>query len=573
MRVLTSRNTRVKLVMGAAQLCLLVVLNVVLCGERKREDSNAACEVNGCGCVAALSKAVDELASTFSVGQHISGRLLMSKLMKRKNYYGERFKLHKHATSLLSWLMAQPKCIFITEPLDGEPTPFPGDGVTIVGAVEAGGMVTVNGMIVPLDKRGRFAVIAKLKPNANRITIRFAKGVLQKEWQINVPVKMDERLIAFEQLCKRAANIGIQLGDALNVLKEAKLSAQSGEYKRSDGQRIDELMRQLQLRLLQTRLGKCATLAASSAQLNSLWELARAFVAAGKISHAERLIEQLESIGETPLDEIPCKIELTRRNGAWCYSISNGYMSAAISQSGGRIVDLRSFDIPLLGREGAVDEFPNGIASKNCVLIVEHASDELVTIKAHTFIGDVEFVRKISMIKGFSSLTLDYHISSRGKEGMSVQWKLRIHPAIGYGDGVGNPIWDRLFIPHAANLPSIVISPGMASSQKRIPIRRSNGLLGAHDSAYRAGLGIAYNDGIMDACLLICGSKYAFEFSPDETPIKLPANGKVEFHLALIPLFGYASSNTFTEALSTFVENLQRRTIKSTPFIGRPNSQ
>ncbi|MCS7253325.1 MAG: hypothetical protein RMK18_00835 [Armatimonadota bacterium] len=564
---------RIGLVSAVALIASLSESYALPASGRKNAVQTATCEIKGCKCVTALMEKVDELSQRFLVAQHISGKLILNKLAALKRLYGSNFNMHKRIASFLEWLGKKPMCILITKPFDGEPTIFPGDGVTILGAVEVGATVTVNGAVAPLDKHGRFAVIAKLKPNDNRITICISKGELKKRWQANVPIKLDERLTLLDNLCKHAEAIGVQFEGARIALSEATKRASSGEYGRSDAERLEEIIHQLRFRLLQHRLGKCAAIAtSSSAQLKTLWELARTFVAMGDVEGAERLLEQIEAYSGVDPSDMPCNVEPMLHNGVWSYSVSNGYVSAIFSRLGGWIADLRSFGIPMLSKDGIVDDLGDAAGRQNWMLIVEHASSELAILRAQTFVwGGIEFVRRVSLSKGSPTLLLHYQITNYSRNEAPMKWKLRIHPAIGYQGRYGNPNWDRLFAPCNERPLSIVISPGLVKgAPRRIPLKLADGLIGVHDSAYRAGFGVVFDSEAFDGYALIGSSYYALEILPKPTHSKLQ-RGKVEFTLALTTMLGCESYEGFGKVLRAVADNMREQAIKTTPFIGRPS--
>lgn len=569
MRVIASRATWVNS-MSVAMLTMLFVLSSELCAAsagKGDEIQGVACEVKGCKCIAALISQVNAIAQRLSVAQRISGRLIVSKLVKLKRLYGSNFSMHGHATSLLAWLNREPMCIFATEPFDGEPTAFPGDGVLIYGAVESGAVVTVNGTVAPLDERGRFAVIAGLKPNGSCITISVAKGGLKKEWKVSVPVKLDKRLDLLDELCKRAEEFGMRLEGARTILNEALRRASTGQYGRRDAKRLDEIIGHVKVSLIQHRLSMLA--GSSCAQLRALWEIARTFVAAGDINRAELILEQLEAYRGADPNDVPCKVEPVLRDRDWCYSISNGYMSAVLSRRGGRVVELRSFGIPMLGEDGITDDLGDEAGRRDWVLIVEHASDESVLLRAHTFVGnEVEVSRVVSLVKGSPLLMLHYCISNQAQSDVASRWRLLIHPAIGYKDGGGNPMWDTLFMPSSEH-PRIVISTSRSGGAfKRIPLKPAEDVVGAYDSAYKAGLGIIFDRKVFNAHVLYDGSRYAFELSLNPSHSANSQKGKVEFALSVAVVMGCESYRSFGEALRTIAMGM--RDWKTTPLIGRP---
>lgn len=554
--------------LAAALIVLLFEPHATSAGD-KGGFQGAACEVKGCKCIEALKSRVNMIAHQLSVAQRISGELIVSKLAKLKRLYGGKFSMHERATSLLAWLDKKPTCIFVTEPFDGEPTAFPGDGVTIYGAVEIGAKVMVNSVEAPLDSRGRFAVIARLKRGDNFVTITVAKGDLKKQWKVNVPIKLDERLTLLDELCKRAEALGVKFEGARAILNEALGKALAGDYGRQDAKRLDEIIAHIRINLAQHRLSAVAEAASSCVQLKALWGIARAFIAAGNIDRAEQLLERIEACKGADPKDVPCKVEPVLRDGDWCYSISNGYVSLILSRCGGRIIDLRLFGIPMLGEGGIADDLGDETAGEKWVLIVEHASSELALLRAQTFIKDgIEFNRILSLVRGSPALALHYRIVNHDRSDAAIKWKLKVHPAIGYKNGGGNPMWDMLLTPFSERLSRIIISPGRTKGvTKRMPLKFTGGIIGAYDSAYKAGLGLIFDDEVFEAQALLDGSQYAFELSLKQSRT-IPPKSNLDFALSLVAVLGHENHGSFWDALCAIAKDV--RSQKVTPLIGRP---
>jgi len=541
------------------------------------EGAQIRCELKNCDCLSRLKRVVDSLALGLSVASKVSGSEIVLKLSELKRRYGSAFNSHQTATAMLSSLLRPPKCVFITNPFDGERTIFSGEGVTIIGAAEPTADVMINGTKVPTDSKNRFAVVAPLKLGTNTLTLTVTKGTASKRWQIKVVVEDDVSLEKLKELCERAKTLDVNVDEAyrlLGVLREAK---QSGKYTRAHHRQVSELINDVRRRILLAQLSRTMVATSSPhAQLRKLWEMARNFIAVGELNKAEHALSWLESFLQAQSGDVPCSIEPMLSNGKWGYRFTNMYVSATVSQLGGRLTQLFSFSIPTLASGSGLYEEAGGeeLGKRDWVLIVEHASKDAVILSAHTSLGGkASLARRIRLLKGSPNLFVNYHIINSASEEVDCKLCINFRPAIGYGETP--QLWDRFVVPTVERLPISFISPAMRQSKpKKVELSLTSGFVGAYDSVYKTGIGVAFDNEVLDANLVIgAGAQYSYELSIKQALSKLQPKGKIEFSLALVSAFACESREAFYRALMTVYDAIKKPAYKTLPFIGRPSGR
>lgn|GEM_PF-1645290 len=535
------------------------------------------CELRNCDCLSRLKREIDSLALELSVAGKVSGSELVLKLSELKNRYSSAFSLHQVATAMLSWLVKPPKCVFVTDPFNGERTIFSGEGITIIGAAEMTAEVRVNGIKVPTDTKNRFAIVAPLKLGTNTLTLTVTKGTASKQWQIKVVVEHDRNLEKLKELCERAKTLNVNVGEACKVLEMLNEARLSGKYTKAHHKQASELISEVWKRILLAQLSKTVVATSSQhAQLRKLWEMARNFIAVGDLGGAERALNWLESFLQAQPNDVPCEIEPILSNGKWCYRFTNMHVSAIVSQLGGRLTQLYAFSIPTLASGYGLYEKADGeeLGKRDWVLIVEHASSEAIILSAHTSLnGKVSLVRRIRLLKGSPNLFIDYSILNNASEDANCKLCISFRPAIGYGKTP--QLWDRLVVATGERLPISFISPDMRQSKpKRFELNLTNGFVGAYDSAYSTGVGITFDKEVLDANLILgAGTQYSYELSIKRALSKLQPKGKIEFSLALVSAFACESKEAFYKALMAASDTIKKPVYKTLPFIGRPSEK
>lgn len=536
-------------------------------------------------CLRLLENALNRRAASLGLEDYQFGRERVRELIRRVGRNLTTFRTDPHVLesariellkSLAHTRDALPLLVR-SDPPEGVPIVFPGDGIQLVGATNPAASVTINDQPVTTNSRGLFRARAYPVPGRNEFTVTARLGAVTVNLVRGWTVIRDPELTRLEQVVRQGEQRGLKLTAARTAMKNLQARYTQGTYTHRDRQRARALITETERKLSTTALEHALAVKPGSAEAGRqvLVTIARSLNAARDYARSVRVLQQAVRKDAPPVDA-PCRITAGTHYGKVGFLLTNGWVSVVVWRQGGRIADFRVLGLPLLQPlqlEAVPDNAPpplkaqlGGIADAeldsdrlsliNWNLAVLEEFDERITLAARAVLakGALRLERRLTLTRGSPEVVLSYRVTNPGPGPVAFRWRARMCLGLGFppeGPG-GDPRHDLLWVAPTgtAGLPEPLLN-----GQRHYVVHPAKGVCAVYDPGYRLGLGLIYDDRILTLGITTDEQHQRYWLEPnsgqDGRAARIDPQDLLHFTLRLTPVVGVASEEALSARLTT----------------------